>query len=208
MAAIGIAAGCGSDDEPTPIDAPGAPADAGIDGALPVADAALPDGPPADARELCYPGGGTPSDGAEVEIGRALVDDDRNVNFEPIAEDEEFEVYAGAQGGYHVFLYARARGIDFGDGQAPVDDEPATKFHVYTADGTDVTLEPCAYPRPYIDGTDGYDQLPFELRLLVSASAIDDLIGQQFRIAVEITDRYGNYAVDERTVTGVLIDER
>ena len=177
----------------------GAPACGGSDGSPnpgpPDARVTDPDAP--DARPLCYSGGGTPTPGAEVELGA------HREGFAVLDEDDDFELHQGTQGGFHFFGQARIRGLAAGDREQPPESNPATWFRAFTEDGTDITLRPCAYPVAYEMNQDGEYVLPYAPILQIENRVVPGIYGQRVRITVEVMDGEGRYARDERWVIAV-----
>lgn len=167
--------------------APACGSDGGED---PMWDAA----PASDARALCYSGGGTPAEGAEVELGTGQSE------FVPVEDDDEVALFAGLQGGYHVFGNARVKGLDPGGAGLPSEANPATWFTVSREDGTVLNVSECAYPQSYreVDG-DTYG-LPYGRIVQVAARYVPDIYGERVRIKVEALDSQGRYASDEHWV--------
>ena len=166
-------------------------------------DARSPDGPdsPApDARPLCYAGGGgTPTPGAEVDVGTFRT----GVGFAPLQENDELLVHAGGQGGNHFFVHARIRGLSPGDRDQPLETQPASRFTVYREDGTDITVVPCVYPIAYEMNEDGDWVLPYPPLFLIQGGQVPGIYGQRVRIKVEVLDAEGRYATDEEWVIAV-----
>lgn len=150
-----------------------------------------------DARQLCYAGGGTPTPGAEVELGYA------SAGYAPLNEDDELTVFAGNQGGFHFFLHARIRGLSPGDPAQPLEVNPTTWFSVLTEDGTDITVQSCVYPLAYQQAADGAYVLPYPPLVQIETKRVPGIYGQRLRIKVEVKDAQGRYATDEAWIIAV-----
>jgi hypothetical protein len=171
---------------------------------------ASPDAPPdgaasdaPDARPVCYSGGGTPTPGAEVDVG-AFRD---GIGYAPLQENDELTVYAGGQGGHHFFLHARIRGMSPGDRDEPLETQPATWFTAYREDGTDINVLPCVYPLAYEKNEDGDWVLPYSPLSLIAGGQVPGIYGKRVRIKVEVMDGEGRYATDEQWVIAVPQEE-
>lgn len=169
---------------------------------------ASPDARPSDAeapdgRPLCYAGGGTPTPGAEVEVG-AFRD---GVGYAPLQEDQQLDVYAGSQGGFHLFLQARIRGLSPGDRTQPIETQPATFFSMYREDGTDITGTECVFPLAYEMNETGDWILPYPPIVQFAGGQVPGIYGKRMRIKVEVIDGEGRYATDEAWVVAVPYEE-
>lgn len=156
-----------------------------------------------DARPLCYSGGGTPTPGAEVDVG-AFRD---GVGYAPLEENQELDVYAGNQGGFHFFLHARIRGMSPGDQEQPLETQPATWFSMYLEDGTDITLAACVFPLAYEMNESGDWVLPYSPIVQFSGGQVPGIYGKRVRVKVEVMDGEGRYATDEEWVVPVPYKE-
>jgi hypothetical protein len=173
----------------------------GDDGSQRPPDARGTDPNAPDARPLCYSGGGTPTPGAEVELGA------HRSGYIVLNENDELQLFQGSQGGHHFFAHARIRGLSAGDPEQPPETNPATFFHAFTEDGTDITVRPCAYPLAYEMNEDGDYVLPYPPILQIENRVVPEIYGQRVRITVEVTDGEGRYARDERWVIAVPADK-
>ncbi len=150
---------------------------------------------PADARPLCWSGGGTPAEGAEVVLGTG-----DNFAFTAVEDDQPLVLFRGLQGGVHFFVLARISGLT-----ANVDDEepqawPATWFEAYDEGGNKLSLQTCSYPTPYSDAGDGTYRLSYVRILQLDNDYIPAIYGQRVRLVVEVLDAEGRYARSERWV--------
>lgn len=152
-------------------------------------DARDPNAP--DARTPCYSGGGTPTAGAEVELGIDLA------GFVVLNEDDEISLHRGNQGGHHIFVKSRIHGLSPGDPDQPPESNPATWFRAFTEDGDDVTVRPCSYPLPYELDAEGEYVLPRYEILQIENRVVPDIYGRRLRITAEVMDGEGRYARDE-----------
>lgn len=166
----------------------------GSDGGGNAADAA----PTSDARALCYGGGGTPTEGAEVELGTGQLE------FVAIEDDDEVPLYSGLQGGYHIFGNARIQGMDPGNDSQAAEGKPATWFTVSREDGTVMNVSDCTYPLAYEELSGGRYELPYGRIVQVQARYVPEIYGERVHIKVEVMDGQGRYATDERWA--VIVD--
>ena len=158
-----------------------------------VIDARDPNAP--DARTPCYSGGGTPTPGAEVELGV-----DNGDGFVVLNENDEIPLHRGTQGGFHVFVWSRIHGLAAGDQEQPPETNPATWFRAFTQDGEEITVRPCTYPLPYELDAEGEYVLPYPTILQIANRAVPDIYSQRMRITAEVMDGTGRYATDEQWV--------
>jgi hypothetical protein len=166
-------------------------------------DARPPDGTAPDARPLCYAGGGTPTPGAEVDVGAFRY----GVGYAQLQENQELIVYAGSQGGFHFFLQARIRGMSPGDQEQPIETQPATWFTMYLEDGTDITLSECVFPLAYEKNEGGDWVLPYSPIVPLAGGQVPGIYGKRVRIKVEVLDGEGRYATDEEWIVPVPYEE-
>jgi hypothetical protein len=169
-------------------------------------DARTSDGPDPeapDARPLCYSGGGTPTPGAEVDVGAFRI----GIGYAPLQENEELSVYEGGQGGHHFFLHARIRGMSPGDPDQPLETKPATWFSLYREDGTDFTVAECVYPLAYEMNEAGDWVLPYSPIVQFTGGQVPGIYGKRVRVKVEVMDGEGRYATDEEWVVAVPFEE-
>lgn len=155
-------------------------------------------GPPIDEIP-CWSGGGEPTDG-EVEIGAGLD------AFEPIEEGQDLELHLGTQGLAHFFINARINGMVTGE-HGDSANLPYTFFGAYLEDGTAVDITECAARVAFSTPTDEGDALQGGRLLVVDGPYIEMIQGQRLRIMVEVLDRNGLYASDERVVIPVVVGE-
>jgi hypothetical protein len=182
LAAV-LAAGCGGG--PTPAIDGGSDPDMRPDMQIPPSCVFTP--PPA-------PTGGT------IELG--AVDPPELNNFTQVSENGNFQVYAGPQGGYHVWIDVRIQGMDPGDG-VDVNTRPQTRFSVFAMDGSRINLEDCAYRLEYSDGGDGFRYLSIGWLNQIQNAVALTIDMTPLRLLIEVLDRDGLYAIDERWVNAL-----
>lgn len=134
-------------------------------------------------------------EGGEVELGTGYD------AFVPLTDD--IGIIAGPQGGFHLNLNARVRGLGLGNPGDLLDPEnPSTVFGIYAADGERLDIDACPVRVGYqADGDDGV--LPRGVSVVFEVSSVDELeplFDGPVLVRVEVTDARGRHAVDERTV--------
>jgi hypothetical protein len=124
--------------------------------------------------------------------------------YEPLGD--ELDIIAGPQGGFHLNLHARVRGIDFGNTEDLLDPRnPSTFFAIHRAGGEgrlDTALCPVRLgyrPEP----GDDFATLQRGVNVVfdLQRDEIDTLFDRPARLAVEVVDADGRHTGDERTVT-------
>lgn len=141
---------------------------------------------------------------ASVELGTGTVD------FESLSPDQELELVAGPQGGYHFIVHARMVGLEPGDPSRPgLPDNPRTSFGIHDESGTRLSPALPPYRLGYLEDEGGAHILPSGRILqiddeLVRAGRVPDLFGQRLRLTVELTDARGSTATDERWIVAAL----
>jgi hypothetical protein len=138
--------------------------------------------------------------GGVIELG--AVDPPELNNFTVVKENDPYQTYSGPQGGYHLWIDARISGIDLGDGTT-VKSRPQTRFNIYLQDGTRIDLEDCAYRLAYHDGGDGKMYLSVGWLNQILNSVGPTIDHTPLRLKVEVLDRNGLYAIDERWVNAL-----
>jgi hypothetical protein len=138
--------------------------------------------------------------GGVIELGAADPPDLNN--FTVVKTNDPYQTYSGPQGGYHIWIDARIQGIDPGDG-VDVKTRPQTKFNIYIQDGTRIDLEDCAYRLAYHDGGDGKMYLSVAWLNQILNNVAPSIDHTPLRLKVEVLDRNGLYAIDERWVNGL-----
>lgn len=111
----------------------------------------------------------------ELELGSGEVD------FEPASDGDELQLYAGTQGGHHVWLSMRVRGVSGPDLLFSLDvvpSEPAPPAH------TEVSLHFDAAPAL---GEGWYQYVGWPARVLMPECAV----GQPVQLAVTLRDAAG-----------------
>lgn len=146
----------------------------------------------------CWPG---PDDGAplgEAELGAG------EVAFEALAPDQEVVLIHGPQGGYHVNVWPRVRGMVVAD-----DGSIDTLFSAYVEEGDEVDLFECPHNAAYVADPAGGDYLMTRsnIPLIVLNERVPDIDGHSLLLRVEMVDAEGRYARDERRVVPHLSDD-
>jgi hypothetical protein len=126
------------------------------------------------------PGGGEAP--AELELGSG------EASFEPASDGSELPLYAGTQGGHHVWLSMRARGLSGPDLQFSLDvvpSLPAPPAH------TEVSLH-------FSDGPagDSYEYVGWPARVLMPECAV----GHPVQLSVRLSDARGRSVEAELSV--------
>jgi hypothetical protein len=110
--------------------------------------------------------------------------------FEPIEDEQEVELVAGSQGGYHIWVSMRAMGLD------PEGVEMELRTQVVDAPEVPPSL---SHLRLDLDPTgepDVYERLGWPARQPRPGCAVD----RRVRISLRLTDETGRVASDERVV--------
>lgn len=149
--------------------------------------------------------GGEPDPGAiEIEIGTGAFD------FESIERDQELEVVAGLQGGFHFIVNARARGLITGDPMQPGQlGNPLTRFSIYSEDEERLDILGPPYRLGYREASEDWYSLPsgrilqFNQELVESEGLIPAVYGQRLTLRVDIRDARGEEATDEIAIIAV-----
>lgn len=135
-------------------------------------------------------------EGGEVEIGTGYE------AFEPLTDD--IAIIGGPQGGFHLNLNARVRGLELGD---PIDlldpENPSTVFGIYTAAGGErLDIDTCPVRVGYrADGEQGV--LPRGVSVVFEVASVEELVplfDGPVLVRVEVVDVQGRRAADERTI--------
>ncbi len=133
-----------------------------------------------------------------AELGTRMDD------FEPIEEDQEFELHLGLQGLAHFFVTARVFDMAAGEPGDP-DELPYILFSARLEDGTKIAVSECASRLPFtVPLDDGYE-LPGTRLLVIDGRYIETVQGQPIELSLEVLDRNGRYAVDQRRVVPVVL---
>jgi hypothetical protein len=126
-------------------------------------------------------------------------------SFEPLDDEQEVPLEAGAQGLHHFVVNARMWDLEPGDISKSPEEQPQTRFSAFFEDGRVVDDLDCSFPLFYVprsDGGDGYDLYSGRL-LVVDEELVADVPGQRIRIVVEVVDVEQRYAIDERWINAV-----
>jgi hypothetical protein len=126
--------------------------------------------------------------GGSAEVGRGDP-------FVSVADGEDFELELGVQGLWMFVLSARVRDVDVGDGNLG-------RIDVVAYDQTDavVSLDVGCRARDWVSTGDGGWELASVYQLALYPGLETMLDGAMVRIELQVGDRDGTYAVDERTV--------
>lgn len=153
----------------------------------PVQDAAGPDA----WERSCWFGGGEPDPDVELTMGIGFE------TFEPAVNGQTLQMIVGDQGGAHVELHARMRGLFPGDPDDALSPGPHTLFTIENAAGERITALDCTFPLPYVDVGDGTYELVSGRFILIRTSFLGYLDGEQVRVRMEAQDPSGRYGVVE-----------
>jgi hypothetical protein len=152
-------------------------------------------------------GGGEPGACGALEAseagGEAVLGTGNEV-FEPLAD--ELGIIAGPQGGFHVNLNARIRGLEFGNTEDLLDPEnPSTAFAVFRADTDErIDMADCAVRLAYRADEEEFGVLQRGVSVILDVAnemEVEPLFDQPARIEVDIVDAEGRHTRDEQTVT-------
>jgi hypothetical protein len=135
---------------------------------------------------------------AEAELGGG---DERTEAFEPLAPGEAVGLFFGPQGGYHILVRPRVRGLTPSD-QGRID----TRFSATLGDERVDPFECPHHPIYTTDPTDGDYLVGTMTTLIIANERVADVLGQPIRIRMEALDRSASYASDERTVVPYLVE--
>jgi hypothetical protein len=124
--------------------------------------------------------------------------------FEPL--DDELGIIAGPQGGFHLILNARIRGLEFGNTEDLLDpNNPSTSFAVYRADTDErIDMADCAVRLGYRPDQEEFGVLQRGISIILDVASemeVEPLFDVMARVEVEIVDADGRHTRDERTVT-------
>jgi hypothetical protein len=125
--------------------------------------------------------------------------------FEPLADEQELPLEAGAQGLHHFVVNARMWGLEPGDISKPPEEQPQTRFSAFFDDGRVVDDLECSFPLFYVpreDDGEGYDLYSGRL-LVVDEDLVPEVPGKRIRIVVEVVDVEQRHASDERWINAV-----
>jgi hypothetical protein len=120
---------------------------------------------------------------------------------------DELAIIAGPQGGFHLNLNARIRGLEFGSVDDLLDpNNPSTAFAVYGADTDERRdMAECAVRLGYRpEQADEFGVLQRGVSVILdvaSETELEPLLAEPARLEVDIVDAEGRYTRDQRTVT-------
>ena len=164
-------------------------------------DTPIPDAsnsPDAWARSCWYGGELDPPDptpGVELTMGFGLD------TFEPAVEEQTLQLIVGDQGGAHVELNSRMRGLQPGDPDDGLKPAPHTLFTIENDAGERVTALDCTFPLPYRDIGNGEYELTKGRVVLIRQSYLGHLDGERVLVRMEAQDPSGNYGVVQHHMT-------
>jgi hypothetical protein len=124
--------------------------------------------------------------------------------FEPLGD--ELGILAGPQGGFHLNLNARIRGLEFGNTEDLLDpSNPSTSFAVYLADTDErIDMASCALRLGYRREDEEFGALQHGVSVILDVAnqmEVEPLFDRMARLEVEIVDADGRHTRAERTVT-------
>jgi len=144
----------------------------------------------------CDPG--PTRDDAVGEVGAGAT------SFAALVDGDEMSVESGLQGGFHLVVHARAHGIDPGEPTTPGGpDNPHTFFTAYREDGSQLSLDAPPHRVGYRAVEDEWVALESGRILQLDIESVDDIDGESVLIVLDIEDRDGRRARDERQVVAV-----
>ena len=139
----------------------------------------------------------------EVELGTG------GLAFETLEENQELLLIAGPQGGYHLIVHARMRGLIPGNPSMPgLLGNPITTFSLYDNEGRQIDAQYPPYRLGYRD-EDSWLELPSGRILPVNQELVDSeglvpaIYGTPLRLRVEIEDAAGDFGSDETWIVPV-----
>lgn len=154
--------------------------------------------PPDAWQRYCWFGSGQPTATSEIALGVGLD------TYEAIVDEQTVELVHGFQGGVHLELSARMRGLhpgDLDDDDAPA---PHTLYTLFDESDAVMSAADCAFPRQYRDIGEEWYQIDYGNIVIIRDNLAQNLDGKRIRIQAEIQDPFGNYA---RTEHWVIIDD-
>jgi hypothetical protein len=116
--------------------------------------------------------------------------------FTPIVEGQDATLTLGIQGLYMFVTNARVRDLEVGTG----DLRGAVRFAAFDTEGQVLTLELGCRVREFIDLGDGSRALDGSYEMPFPPEVSDVLEGTSVTIRIDVRDRTGRQAVDQRTV--------
>ncbi len=149
--------------------------------------------PPAPPPVECWPSSPPYAQLGEAALGDGDGDGD---TFQPLAPDQEVELIRGPQGGFHILVQPRLRGLVAADG-GRID----TRFSALLGGETQVNPFQCPHHPTYVaDPADGDYLLGRVTPLIIVNERVPDVLGQPLLLRMEALDQTGGYARDERRV--------
>jgi len=118
---------------------------------------------------------------------------------------DEIRIIAGPQGGFHLNLNARVRGLDLGSSDDLLDPRnPSTAFAIFSADGGErLDLDECPVRTGYRPDGD-FGVLPRGISVLFDiddAAELEPLFDHPVLLEVDVVDADGHHTSDQRTIT-------
>lgn len=153
------------------------------------------DQPPGAPAVECWPSSPPYAQLGEATLGDGDGDDDGDT-FQPLAPDQEVEIVRGPQGGFHILVQPRVRGLVAAD-----DGRIDTRFSALLGDETQVDPFECPHHPTYVaDPADGDYLLGRVTPLIIVNERVEEVLGQPLLLRMEALDLTGGYARDERRV--------
>jgi hypothetical protein len=147
-----------------------------------------------EATYDCFEGGGMPEGAIReglIEIGTGQRD-----FFEPVVPEQDLQLIAGLQGGFHFEIRTHIQGIDGGKpGSTDANENARTLLSAYNEGGERIDGNLCGFTIAYEAGEE-YNELP-GVRLILFDFLTRPAFGERVRIVAEIVDQCGRYASDE-----------
>jgi hypothetical protein len=149
--------------------------------------------PPEDPPVECWSSSPPHVDLGEAELGGGEEGSD---TFHPLAPDQAVELIRGPQGGFHILVQPRVRGLSAADG-GRID----TRFSALLEGETKVDPFECPHHPTYVADPAGGDYLLGRITpLIIVNERVPDVVDRPLLLRMEALDREGRYARDERRV--------